>query len=342
MPDIDDIKGVKVQLDNGEVWNAHIDDGQLYFDNLISQPPQQGQPQGGGQTPPPPSPMQEMISKMPDKGTGGEGQKQQQSNSTPPPISDNVFKARLSSIMLDNKYDRRIRGRTRGKLDMKALYKVPTLARSIFTQKTARKNKEYNIVLLVDRSGSMDDMDSNNKRKYQYATEICNFLVKSFEGLNINTSVISFDNETYILKNFNSKPDYSKIANGLLPFGVTVTYGAMNRAYQMFNNRKGKNIMLVLTDGDSGIGLSRNYYDIKDNLEDKIKIEKNIKDKGVSNPGDKSSLHALVNSHKDVTTIGVGIQSDCSNIVPTNFEVDNLQDLKPKIIEILKKEIKRG
>ena len=38
-------------------------------------------------------------------------------------LKDPAFRARLSSIMLDNKYDRRLRGRTRGKLDMGRLPK---------------------------------------------------------------------------------------------------------------------------------------------------------------------------------------------------------------------------
>lgn len=343
MPNYSDINSVKLQLSDGSVWQAHVDsNGTLIFDKqLAPPPPQQGQTQ---QSPPDTQALQDMLNKLPGKGTDNSGKKEQNKNtsgSSTPPMDDKVFRARLASIMLDNKYDRRLKGRTRGKLDMKALYKVPTLARSIFTQKTARKNKEYNIVFVVDRSGSMDDMDGRNKRKSDYATEACTFLVKSFEGININTAIVGFDDDISVLKEFASKPDYNKIKNGLVANGATATYVAMNRGYKMFDNKNTKNIMMLLTDGEAGNRAGNTYYDLKGNREDGIKYEKTIKVPS-REMGYKEHLYALVRSHKDITTIGVGIKSDCSAVVPNNIKIDNLEDLKPKIINILKKQIKRG
>jgi hypothetical protein len=70
-------------------------------------------------------------------------------------LTDAVFRQQLKNIMIDNAFDRRVRGRKRGKLDMKSLYKVPAKRENIFTLKEARKNKRYNVLLLVDESGSM-------------------------------------------------------------------------------------------------------------------------------------------------------------------------------------------
>jgi Mg-chelatase subunit ChlD len=251
-------------------------------------------------------------------------------------MDDKVFRARLSSIMLDNKYDRRLKGRTRGKLDMKALYKVPTLARSVFTQKQSRKNKEYHIVLLVDASGSMEEAGSNGKSLSDYAVESCQFLIQSFEGININTAVIGFSDTTRILKNFQDKPDFAKIRGGLAPDGGTPTVQGLNLAYHILRHKKGDKIVLLLTDGQAGGSVFR-YRDENDKIMDQIMLEKPI-----SKMKDRNNVLELVDKHKDITTIGVGIQSDCSKNARKHIMVDDVADLKPKLIEILKKEIKRG
>jgi Mg-chelatase subunit ChlD len=328
------------------MWQAHVDtNGKLWFDMQITPPPPQQGQQGSPSNQPPTKQLEDMLSKMPSKGGGGDKKDDKQNNggNSEPPMNDKVFRSKLASVMLDNKYDRRIKGRTRGKLDMKALYKVPTLARSIFSQKQACKNKEYDIVLLVDTSGSMCDRDRNGRRRDEAAAEACNFLLRSFEGLNINTMVIGYTDTFQVLKDFSEKPDYKKIANGLRGEDGTPTYQAMNRAYQLLKPKKGKKILMVLTDGEPGGRISR-YIDSKGKEESIDKIHREIgyaRDENYEWRS-KKELHALADKNKDVTTIGVGINKDCEKVAKNNILVKNLEDLKPKMISILKKQIKRG
>ena len=69
-------------------------------------------------------------------------------------MRDVAFQKRLSSIMLDNKYDRFMKNRKTGKLDTNSLYKI-NHSNKLFKKREARKNKDYAVSLVVDCSGSM-------------------------------------------------------------------------------------------------------------------------------------------------------------------------------------------
>lgn len=62
----------------------------------------------------------------------------------------------VRSILSDNKFDRFIGRKTRGKLDTNGLHRFPTNGR-IFGQKEERKGKHYTATILVDLSSSMSD-----------------------------------------------------------------------------------------------------------------------------------------------------------------------------------------
>ena len=62
----------------------------------------------------------------------------------------------VRSILTDNKFDRFIGRKTRGRLDSNGLHRFPTNGR-IFGQKEERKGKHYTATILVDLSSSMDD-----------------------------------------------------------------------------------------------------------------------------------------------------------------------------------------
>lgn len=69
-------------------------------------------------------------------------------------MRDIAFQKLLSSVMLDNKYDRFVKNRKAGKLDTNSLYKI-NHSNKLFKKREARKNKHYSVSLLVDTSGSM-------------------------------------------------------------------------------------------------------------------------------------------------------------------------------------------
>jgi cobalamin biosynthesis protein CobT len=242
-------------------------------------------------------------------------------------MKDPAFHARLKSIMLDNKYDRRLRGRPRGKLDMTKLYKVPTHSRSVFTQKQARKGKQYNIVLLVDESGSMVDGS-----KSTIAAECAVFLAKAFEGLNLNLSIIGFNQSITVIKEFDKSVDLNHVYNAIrtMNFGYGYIYNndydALNRAYHMLNKApSGKNIVIMLSDGEPASTEDVQYIDIDGEEEKSSRYE--VNDLYYYEKDTEEHLHALVHANDyRATSIGIGITEGGWQI-PNNFVVEDVHDL---------------
>ncbi len=256
-------------------------------------------------------------------------------------VKDSAFRARLSSVMLDNKYDRMLKGRTRGKLDMTRLYKVPTEARSVFKQKQARRGKSYNVMLVVDESGSMSG------DKAERAAECAVFLAKAFEGININVAIIGFNAYITTRKEFEGKADYDRIYEAIRTMnfhrgsGDNNDWDALNKAYHMFDKApEGENILIMLSDGQPATDdYDRRFIDIKGNEEEPPKGTDRL-DGWQKNQ--KEHLHHLVkaNDHR-VKSIGIGIMMGGWQI-PDHTVVNNVNELKSAIITQLRKHIKRG
>lgn len=353
---------INIGMEDGSIWEAYVSPmGRLKLKRMIISPPPKMNPVESSPPPSPPStPKGTPKGTSMGKASGGAGASDKKlddlinslkdADDRPPiKLDDSVFRSRLSSIMLDNKYDRRLRGRTRGKLDMKALPKVHTLSRSVFTQKSARKNKAYNICLLVDISGSMASIDKSKR-----AAEAVIFLLKNFEGLNINVSVVEFNQYIIVLKDWNSKADYMKIDNeirnlhGDMGAGYNYDYHAINRAYHMFKKApEGENILIMLSDGQPAecFHAPPTYLDVNGRIEDEKQFEKTLKSPsgkdGFLYRESKAGLHALVKAHPEVTSIGIGIVHGGWQI-PNHIVVDNVDELKPQILSVLRQQIKRG
>jgi uncharacterized protein with von Willebrand factor type A (vWA) domain len=255
-------------------------------------------------------------------------------------LHDPAFKARLSSVMLDNKYDRRLKGRTRGKLDMTRLYKVPTESRTIFTQKQAKRNKQYNVVLLVDESGSMSDGKSVK------AAESVVFLADAFDKIGINVAVIGFNQRVSVLKEFGKSVDlhsmYQHIAtmNKLKGADGNNDWDGLNRAYHMFDHApKGENILIMLSDGEPASADEAQFFDINDKEE---KAPANTSELDRYDKDTRYHLHHLVNANKHrVTSIGIGIERGGWQI-PNHSIINNPAELKKELIKQLRTLIRRG
>lgn len=292
-----------------------------------------------------------------------------------PVLDDTVFRSRLSSIMTDNKYDRTVRGRTRGKLDMTRLFKAQTRSNSIFTQKQARKNKQYNIVLVVDESGSMID------ERIEQAADTAVFLAKNFVGLNVDLAILGFNHFQYLHKDFGKRiNDYEQLKSDIVHRahdrgnGCTHDFDAIDRAYKLLANKKGQNFVVFISDGYPGScgwvdavcdphhPMSKVYKEVLEGKaeEEDIRVKSRYVKEGnekaelimwtdttVSNRtrfdrNDIKQFHHLIKANEHIAdTIGIGIQRDCVQ-VPHNFTVNNIEDMKPKILEAVKKKIKRG
>lgn len=368
----EDVKHIQVTRDDGSVWSATINEkGQVELVSEVSPPTSPSspskpstpeEPSGEPEQPPLITPETEGPGSIEDvlaglakvDGFGGKGpsdkllEREDQPKTVPSlpekvkeMVRDSAFKSQLSSVMLDNKYDRMLRGRTRGKLDMTRLYKVPTQARSVFKQKQARRGKMYNVLLLVDESGSMMD-DGKSER----AAESVVFLAKAFEGININVAIVGFNRIITTRKEFTGPADYDRIYEAIRTMNFRHGHGdnndwdALNKAYQMFDKApEGENILVMLSDGYPASVYRPNFVDIHG------KDEKEPKGTGTLDPDDRDEkvhLHHLVkaNAHR-VKSIGIGIKEGGWQI-PDYEVVKDVNELKPAIIKQLRKHITRG
>jgi hypothetical protein len=261
----------------------------------------------------------------------------------PPSMKDTVFNARLQSIMTDNKYDRRVRGRRKGKLDMTRLWKVEMGSESVFTQKIARRGKLYNIVLVVDVSGSMG---SGSGSRLDKAAEVATFLAKHFEGLNINLAIISFNLFIYMQKDFDQKVgDYSQLHKNIMKSGekggnYNNDYDALAEGFKMLSDRtEGENLLVLISDGAPATRDSKasalHPWTGKTQVYQPTYLDAMQKDQ-------KKHLHALIKSNESRShAFAIGIESD-SWQVPDHIKAPTLDQLKPMVLDSIRRHVKRG
>lgn len=354
-----DISSILVKLEDGSVWEAEYNSGKLQLINEIS-PPEKPKP---AVTPkdtytPVTTYREDILEKLvreskeilKDKlSEPKEKPKEEEKPSPPPPIPDSVFRERLRSIMTDNMYDRHVRGRTRGKLDLTRLWKGETGATTLFTQKQARKNKKYNVLLLVDESGSMGD---GPRSKMAVASEATVFLAQSFQGININLAIVGFNAYIKVHKGFDEKMPDLKLLGQVITVGTggedNNDYDALSYAYKMFPE-EGENILVMMSDGEPAptgdwgyIQDESNWKGVmteKDELGKRYPLWFDTSFKGSRRK--KKSFHDLVAKHPDVTSIGIGILEGGWQI-PDHKVIKNLKELKPVILAELTKKIRRG
>lgn len=224
-------------------------------------------------------------------------------------LTDAVFQTKLRNVMKDNAFDRYVKGRKRGRLDMRGLYKVPAKAENVFMLKEARKNKHYNVILVVDQSGSMYD-----GRKINMAAECAAFLARSLGRADIKYAVIGFSGDWRYHKKFteNATDDFlKKMKYDILHTGGggTNLYSPLQGAYQELRKTPThQNIVINLTDGT---------------------------------PASADLCRKYVRGNRHVAEfIDIGINS--SPIMRNGIRINNVQELKPLLLRELKKRIKRG
>ena len=267
---------------------------------------------------------------------GSEGEDKPSPFIIDPTKIDPVFRQRLISIMSDNKYDRQLRNRKRGKIDHKGLWRVSTGANNVFTQKQARKNKDYQIVLIIDQSSSMSSPALPNREvkaqwshllaqddhegiaelneEYSlrsYATKVALFLAKHFdEGLNVDLAIVGFGHNYEVIKQLDEVADLEKIERKLQRNrGGTDLFDPLHHTYSRLLRGRNNPIVIVISDGETD---------------------------------DKVAVTRIVRANRHVPTLGIGLMGHRVSVIPDNIMINNIEELKPAMISYLRKKIKRG
>lgn len=173
------------------------------------------------------------------------------------PLHVPFFYRKLASIMRDNMYDREVSGFRSGKLNHKVLYKVMLDNPRVFKRKFERKNKKYNVVVMVDVSGSMGTYMTGGKERSDVAFEMCEVLIKGFNQNGINYAIQTYNSEPHTTKEMYSKVNQNLLLNRLRydldPNGGNHEVRALKYINKTLTGIKdGKNIVLFITDGESG------------------------------------------------------------------------------------------
>lgn len=308
-----DIRFVDVRLKDGRMTKGYIGtDGKLYVDDETTPPPS-----GGGSG----SATAEETESGASSGSGA-SKGQDEMDGTPqvmPDVTDKNFVAQLNSVLRDNKYDRVVRHRTRGKLDMKGLPRAEMHREDVFKKKQERKNRSYNVLVLVDESGSM--AHNNRERRAAEASRFLTEHLLNVEGVQV--AVMGFNHVNTLRKKFTDKPldNYAAMEQAIIKSvhsheaGCNHDYMAVEEAFKVLSRQdEGQNFLLYLSDGEPA---------------------------GCEGSNDPTVIANFIRSNHGVTTIGIGIQHDPQQI-PSRIVIQDTDELKSKMLNALRAQIRRG
>jgi len=185
------------------------------------------------------------------------------------------------------------RNRKAGSVNVHALPSVSAGNDRVFKRRLDVEGIDSAVVILLDISGSMFGDDS----RINPAVQTTRALLDTLSMAGVNTAVLAFGSVVYEIKRFGSgHRAVSEKLPTIKPAGGTNDFSALRYAHQMLAQRnERRKLVFVVTDGR----------------------------------GDPDAVRQQVNSGHafGVTTIGVGIKSDVSDIYPNSVCVDNLADL---------------
>ncbi|WP_457635818.1 cobaltochelatase CobT-related protein [Persephonella sp.] len=276
-------------------------------------------------------------------------------------MNDKVFKLTVQNIMKDNQYDRIVRKRKKGKIDDKSTWKVSVNQEKIFKQKSERQNKRYNVLLLVDCSGSMW------KDRTVVASESAIKLMQAFENAGVNIEIVGFNLFIHKIKAFEEnkvKPKFisdmiyklSHSMDTIINWKESIAYHETHENYENFKGKENwkKNFSSGWNCDGEAIRFARTRFKDMDGenicvvLSDGIPVEPELYSN--ANPGvmlNEYNLREEVSEaiKQGITFVSIGVQhKGVEQYYPpeNTVVIDELKDLYPAMISKLKKLIKRG
>jgi nitric oxide reductase activation protein len=185
-----------------------------------------------------------------------------------------------------------------GALNVHALPTIATGSDRLFKRRFEKDGIDSAVVILVDVSWSMFyDRNNRDAKRIRNAVATCNALLDTLSRAGVKTAVVTFGDETSVLKPFSmnvaqAKKRIMQVASA----GSTNDYFAVRYCHEMLLRRtEERKLLFVLTDGE----------------------------------GDTYETRQQVKSGErlGITTIGVGLQLDVSNVYDNNIHVENTADL---------------
>ena len=283
-----------------------------------------------------------------------------------------TFKSKLNSIMKDNMYDRHVGNKRSGVIDNRSLSKIG-YSDKVFSRKEERKNKYYNVSLLIDCSGSMNSgrldaairmleelvpllnsMPSIDLEIHTFNTLITK--IQSFGGKHVDKSKIdsllnnalrsdytleytpSTGETSHIYGIVRARKPEDKSREGLSVGNGAGGYNsdglAINYVSEGIANKKGKNIVIVLSDGEPAPPDSMlvDHHTLGKRYEGMKHDDFNLK---------KEVINAM---KKGIVFIGVGIQTDrVKQYYPkqNTAVVQDLNTMFSSLITVFNKQLKR-
>lgn len=146
--------------------------------------------------------------------------------------------------------------RTRGRLETSHLYRLRLHQKNIFYKKQQDQNVNTDAFILIDNSGSMDELVSGQKTKMDFARETAAMIEEAVRGV-IPLRIETYTDQTdgcladELIKDFDDQEDFNyswaRIGDGQ---SLTPTAPAMQMAIRTLLKRPAKrHLLFVLTDG---------------------------------------------------------------------------------------------
>ena len=268
-------------------------------------------------------------------------------------MNKNIDIKKLKNILTDNLYLRTIKNRQKGKLASPSLWKASTNQTNIFKQKEARRGKQYNILLVLDTSGSI----WNNRRQGALETAY-QVLIDFFSNMDgVDFAVLGTHAQLYWIKewggkNFRFSPkdlriwdnfggiDFLKHTEFFMDVSLyndnqpntpvdsetycTHIYEGLHGAVRAFQKKKGKNICIFLSDG----GSSCDYEDCNYKREKLDKIE---------------VLKDVIKQNSEILFYGMGVESKAilQYMPNADYVKNDNAEIRRNLLKFFKKNIKR-
>ena len=238
----------------------------------------------------------------------------------PPPNPH--FTMRLKSIFKDNALNRLVGNKRYGNLDFKRLHKITTTGK-IFSRKDSIGGKRYNILMLIDTSGSM----SGHRDVIAGAAAFT--LIRDFQKL-VNISAYTFNERVVSIKEPDmivKEHDLPGIADVVVKETRQGPGGnhdplALLEGYDILKREIGEKVMIVISDGEPACGCSKCRH-----IKNMNAYTKEVADKI---------------EHSGIPILSIGIQtSSVADYYQNYIIIDNPEDLYDSMLKLLSKTIRR-